>query len=177
MNPQVKQGLRSLLSWSLIVFLLPQLFLICYYFPHLVRRQGNWLAFMGAIARYGLTISWVSLPFLTLIYVGVRVAFTRRIHGMAIWAISAVIGYAWVASWNLAVYPTFKWLNAIIPVILCSAFPCAYAIGLHLYKYGATMPDAEDLTGILKDSDPVPSPEKPAVPESQENPEPPAEND
>ena len=177
MNPHVKQGLRSLLSWGLIVFLLPQLFLLCYYFPVLIRKQGNWLVFAGEIAKYGLTISWVSLPFLTVVYAGVRVAFTRRIHGMAIWAISAVIGYAWVAGWNLAVYPTFKWLNAIIPVILCSAFPCAYAIGSHLYKYGAVMPDAEDLTGILKDSDPVPSPEKPAVPESQENPEPPAEND
>ena len=121
MNPHVKQGLRSLLSWGLIVFLLPQLFLLCYYFPVLIRKQGNWLVFAGEIAKYGLTISWVSLPFLTVVYAGVRAAFTLRLHGMAIWAISKIAGKS--PQWSLATGVSIFCLCLLLSAVFLIAVP------------------------------------------------------
>ena len=141
---KVKRILKEILDWGLVVFLLPQLFLFFYYFSFLFKRQANWLTLVAAIAKYGLSISWVSLPFFSLLYVGVRCCFARRISGLKVWLLSFFFGGAWIVFWNWGIYPTFEYWRSAVPLLLCSSFACLYAVAGHLYREGAVIEEPFD---------------------------------
>lgn len=136
---KVKKILREILNWGLVVFLLPQLFLFFYYFLFLFKRQGNWLPFVGTLSKFGLSISWVSLPFLTILYAGIRRCITRRVHGLLVWGISFVLGASWIVLWDWTIFPVFGFWQSIIPLMFCSSLACLYAVAGHLYREGAVI--------------------------------------
>jgi hypothetical protein len=129
MKPLVKKMLFSALSWALIVFLLPQAFVYFYYFPMLFHTGSTIPGFIRVLSKYALTISWVSAPILTLLYIGFCLGLRRKIKWWALLIICIVIGFTWILIWNLLVYPTFGLLRSIIPLSLCSIVSCGYAIG------------------------------------------------
>lgn len=139
-----KKVSKEIFNWGLIVFLLPQLFLFFYHFSFLFKRQANWFSFVGALAKYGLSISWVSLPIFTIFYAGFRCCLNRRIPALAIWGISFVLGGIWIGVWNWLIFPTFGFWRSIVPLLLCSGLACLYAVACHLYRVGAVIEEPYD---------------------------------
>ena len=143
-SPSVKIWLKRLLDWALLLFFLPQAFLFCYYFTYFWGSWRSALAFSREVAAYGLTISWVSLPLVTLIYAAGVAAFSRRVRGLVIWILTLLVGVGWVLAWNWTVYPTFKLLRSLVPILICATLTSGYAIGCNLYRKGVQIePDYE----------------------------------
>jgi hypothetical protein len=128
----MKTWLKNGLEMLAVVLLLPQVFLLLYFFRYLFLGQ-NVLGLAKTLCVYGLTISWVSAPVLVLLAAGVKALLRARARWyvtlLACWA----AGTAWVAAWNLLVYPVFSYAWAALPVLLCSVGFAGYAGARVLY--------------------------------------------
>ena len=120
------------LELLLIILLLPQAFVLLYFFPHFF-TGGNQLGLLKALSLYALTISWVSAPVLALLTVLVKVLIGSRARWFVILPLCIAAGYVWVAAWNLLVYDVFAYLKASVPVLLCSVGTAGWAMARTFY--------------------------------------------
>lgn len=144
MKTEIRNGLKLLLDWALVIVLLPQVFLLCYYFPYLTHKSGWSFKFVAEIAKYGLDISWVSAPVLTVLFMIYRSSFRRTTNGFLIWAGCFVFGLLWIAGWNLLVYPSFNLWKASVPLLIISSVTCIYTVSCRIYRTGAMARSEEE---------------------------------
>ena len=117
---------------ALIILLVPQAFVILYYFSFLF-AGGNGLGLLRTLFLYALTISWASAPFLALLTVLVRVLVGARVRWFVTLPLCVGAGYLWLAAWNLLVYDAFSYGRAAMPILLCSVGTAGYAQARALY--------------------------------------------
>ena len=127
--------LRSGLELLLVILLVPQVFVLCYFFP-LFFHGGHLWGLFRALALYALTISWVSAPFLTVLTLVVRALVTIRVRGYVTLALCVASGYLWLFAWNQLVYAMFAYGRSALPVLLCSLGTAGYALARALYLEG-----------------------------------------
>ena len=161
MKPMLKKSLFTILSWALIVFLIPQAFVYCYFFPMLFHTGSSIPGFVKVLSKYALTISWVSAPILTFLYAGFCIGLRRRIKGWALLLICLLAGFTWIVVWNLVVYPTFGLLRSIIPLLICSIVSWGYAIGNSLAQRDSAVQEEDGTVVTPAVPPPLPKPEDP----------------
>jgi len=135
----MKAWVRVALELLLIVLLLPQLFVFLYYFVFAF-SGNNWLEFLKAMAFYALTISWVSAPFLVLLYALVRGLLGARVRWFVALPLCVGTGFFWLWAWNHFVYPAFTWGRAVLPLLACSVGPAGYAWARAMYLESLILP-------------------------------------
>lgn len=129
----MRAWMRNGLELLGIVFLMPQVFALCYHFDFFF-KAGNPLGMLKAVALYGLSISWVSAPFLVLASVLVKILVGTRVRWYLTLLVSVGAGYLWVAAWNLLVFATFTYGRATLPIILCGVGSTGYALARKVYE-------------------------------------------
>lgn len=129
----MKTWLRKGIELLGIVFLLPQMFVLCYYFGYFF-KGGNPLGLVKATTLYALSISWVSAPFLVLATVLVKVLIGSNVRWFVTFPVCWVAGYVWVAAWNLLVFETFSYGRAALPIVLCSVVSAGYGLARRVYE-------------------------------------------
>ena len=117
----------------LIVLLVPQAFVLCYYFTYFF-HGGNPVGLLRSLALYALSISWVSAPVLAVLTLLVKVLIGARVRWFVMLPLCIGAGYLWLAAWNLFVYDVFSYLRATVPVLLCSAGAAGWAMARNLYQ-------------------------------------------
>lgn len=122
-----------LLELLLVVMLVPQAFVFFYYFTFFF-RGGNSIRLLWPLARYALTISWVSAPFIVVTALLVKVLLARQVRWYVTVAFCWGAGYVWLAAWNYFVYDIFSYGQAILPMLLCSLGAAGYALARDLYQ-------------------------------------------
>lgn len=125
------------LELLLMILLVPQAFVFCYYFS-LFFEGGNQLGLLSALAVYALTISWVSAPFLAVLTLLVRVLVGARVRWYMMLLFCVGAGYLWLAAWNLLVYDIFSYLRSAVPILLCSVGTAGWAMARSVYLDGLT---------------------------------------
>lgn len=128
----MKTWIRRFLEIAAVVLLLPQAFVFMYYFRCLF-IGSNWLGLCKALSLYGLTVAWVSAPFLVVLSLAVRALIGAPARWWKTLAACVAMGYFWVAGWNLLVAPSFQYAAAALPVLLCSLATVGYAQARALY--------------------------------------------
>jgi hypothetical protein len=131
----MKPWLRIGLELAAVILLVPQAFVLCYYFP-LFFSGGNLQGLARDLSVCALTISWVCAPFLALLAVGVKLCLAKRLRGSLTLLLCVGAGYGWVAAWNLLVFDTFSYGRATLPILLCSLATAGYALARSLYLEG-----------------------------------------
>ncbi len=120
------------LEMLLIILLLPQVFVLCYFFGALF-EGGRPAGLLKTLSLYALTISWVSAPFLAVLTLLVRTLIGARARWFVMLPLCIAAGYLWLAAWNLLVYDVFAYLRAAAPILLCSAGTAGWAMARSLY--------------------------------------------
>jgi hypothetical protein len=122
----MKNILKTTAEALLLIFLLPQIFILLYFFWGTIRIGMNGLSLMKDLALLGFSVSQLSSPFLYLLYWLIRHINRKEAHCLATFLICFVAGYAGVVAWNLVVFPNFSYGWAILPVLICSGGTSAY---------------------------------------------------
>jgi len=115
-----------------VVLFLPQLFLALYFFTILFLGQ-NWFGLWKALFLYGLTISWVSAPFLVLLSVLILACIRSHMNAWLTFAISVLGGFIWLIAWNLCIYPVFTYGRATLPILFCAIGVTGYVQAHAIY--------------------------------------------
>jgi len=144
------KAVRTILIESLLVILLvPQAFVLLYYFTYFFKGGNPW-GLLRALSVYALTVSWVSAPVLAVAVVLVKLLLTKQCRWYAMFAFCAGSGYLWLAAWNVFVYDMFSYLRAALPILLCSLGMAGYTWALDFYRRNLpavkTENDAADLS-------------------------------
>ena len=129
----MKAWLVRIVELLLVVLLVPQAFVLSYYFS-LLFEGGNWLGLLKTLSLYALTVSWVSAPVLVVLTILVRILIGAKIRWLFTLSFSVSIGYLWVAAWNLFVYPVFSYGRSTVPILLCAGVATGYAQARTLYR-------------------------------------------
>jgi len=132
--------LRTGLELFLVTLLVPQVFILCYFFP-LFFHGGHLAGLFRSLVVYAITISWVSAPFLISVTLLFRVLITTRVRGYVTFLFCMALGYLWLFAWNQLVYEMFTYGRAAIPVFLCSLGTVGYALARAVYLDG--LPSAQ----------------------------------
>jgi len=122
----MKSTLKTSLEAIVLILLLPQIFILLYFFWGTVRIGIDVLGMMKALAILGFSVSRLSAPFLYLLYFLVRHINRKKAHCLATFLVCSVVGYAGVVAWNLIVFPNFSYAWGILPVLICSGGTSAY---------------------------------------------------
>lgn len=122
-----------LLELLLVVLLVPQAFVLLYYFTFFF-KGGNPVGLLKTLAVYALTISWVSSPFLAVVALLIRVFLARRVRWHAVLAFCLCAGWVWVTAWNTLVFDIFAYRQAAVPVLLCSLGMAGYVWARDFYR-------------------------------------------
>ena len=122
----MKATLKTIAEAIVLILLLPQIFVLLYFFWSTVRIGVDGLGMMKELALLGLTVSRVGAPFLYLLYFIIRRVNREKAHCLATFLICAAVGYSGVVAWNLAVFPNFSYAWGILPVLICSGGAAAY---------------------------------------------------
>ena len=128
----MKAWLRSGAELLLVILLVPQAFVLCYFFTYFF-IGGNQAGLLRSLALYALTISWVSAPFLAALLILVRALIRTRVRWYVTLLCCAGSGYLWPIAWNLLVYEVFAYGRAALPVALCCLGTAGYALARDLY--------------------------------------------
>ena len=136
----MKTGLRVVMELLAMTLLVPQVFVLCYYFTYFF-EGGNQLGLGRTLAVYALTISWVSAPFLALLYVLVKALIGSRVSGYVTLLLCVGAGYLWLAAWNVLVYNIFSYWRAAFPILLCSLGTAGYALARKLFLESLPPPE------------------------------------
>lgn len=139
-NNTMKAWFRGVTETALVILLVPQVFVGCYFFP-LFFKGENRLGLLHSLCLYALTISWVSAPFLTALSLLVRVLLRTSINGYVTFLCCVGAGYFWLELWNLFVYDVFTYGRAAVPVLLCSIGTAGYALAKAFYLKGLPPPE------------------------------------
>ncbi len=129
----MKTWIRRFLEVAAVVLLLPQVFVFMYYFRCLF-IGSNWLGLCKSLSLYGLTVSWVSAPFLVVLTFAIRALVGAEVRWWVTFAVSVGTGYLWIVGWNVLVVHSFGCLAAAVPILLCGLVTtgCAQARALYL---------------------------------------------
>ena len=130
---------RVALELSLVVLLLPQLFVLLYYGGYAF-SGSNWSGFFKAISLYALTVSWVSAPFLVILFALVKGLLGARVRWFVALPLCVGVGFFWLWAWNHFVYPAFSWGRAVLPLLVCSLGPTGYAWARAMYLESLILP-------------------------------------
>jgi hypothetical protein len=149
----MKTWLRNGLEILAVVLLLPQVFVFFYFFRFFF-VGGNALGLLKTVAVYALTISWVSAPFLVALALAVKALISAKARWTVTLLLCVAAGYAWVAAWNLLVYPVFSYFWSALPILLCSVGFAGYAAARRIYL--------ESLEPLKLPSEPAETPDAPA---------------
>ncbi|MDX9794421.1 MAG: hypothetical protein RBU24_13020 [Kiritimatiellia bacterium] len=131
----MKAGLREAGLVLLVTLLVPQVFVLAYFYPLLITgpdRGPLW----QVLAELGLSISWVSAPFFLLVTVLYRVSVARRVPGAVVFLTVFAAGYVGVALWNRLVFDLFGYLRSALPLLLCCSATAGYALVRRAYRTG-----------------------------------------
>lgn len=131
----MKAWRRVALDVLLIILVVPQAFVLCYFFTYFF-HGGNQVGLLRSLTLYALTISWVSAPFLAVLTLLVRVLIGARVRWFVMLPLCFGAGCLWVAAWNLLVYDVFSYLRAAVPILLCSVGTAGWAMARTLYLAG-----------------------------------------
>jgi hypothetical protein len=129
----MKAWRMTALELLLIILLLPQAFVFCYFFSYFF-IGGNQLGLLKALSSYALTISWVSAPFLALLTLLVKTLIGARVRWYVILPLCVGTGFLWVAAWNLLVYDVFAYGRAAVPIMLCGVATAGWAMARAVYQ-------------------------------------------
>ncbi len=119
-----------------VILLVPQVFVLCYFFTHFFLRGADQLGLLKSLTLYALTISWVSAPFLAAMNILIHVLVNKRVRWYLTLLLCVSAGYFWLTAWNLIVFRTFAYGRAALPVLLCSLGTAGYALARALYVEG-----------------------------------------
>jgi len=122
-----------LLELLLVILLVPQAFILFYYFPFFF-KGGNPVGLSKTLAMYALTISWVSAPFLAVVALLVKVLLARQARWFVVLVFCLGVGGLWVAAWNWLVFDIFIYRQAAVPVLLCSLGMAGYVWARNFYQ-------------------------------------------
>ncbi len=126
-----------------VIFLAPQIFVILYHFRFLF-NGGNILVLLKTLGLCGLTISWVSAPFLALLALLAHALFHAKTRWMLMLLFCVSTGYLWVTAWNLLVFDMFSYARAALPILLCSVSFAGYSAA-HAFYQDSLLPPARPL--------------------------------
>lgn len=162
----MKAWLRPVVEVAAVVLLLPQAFVFMYYFRYAF-IGSNWAGLCKALSLYGLSISWVSAPFLVALTLAVRAMIGARVRWWKTLGAGVAMGFLWVAAWNLLVAPSFAYATAALPVLLCSLATAGYAQAYALYL-DALHPWTPVRTTLVPEASPPEAPRsEPPPPEAE----------
>ena len=125
--------IRPWLYPAVMVFLLPQVFLVGYFFPDLLTRHDPF-TFLKAMFTYGLTVVWVSFPYFSVTAYALARAVRGGVRARFVLAATATAWTVWIILWNLLVYPSFGVVRSIFPVLLCTFLAVAYPLTRRFYQ-------------------------------------------
>ena len=128
----MKAWLRSGAELLLVILLVPQAFVLCYFFTNFF-VGGNQVGLLRSLALYALTISWVSAPFLAALFLLLRALVRTRVRWYVTLLCCAGSGFLWLAAWNLLVYEVFTYGRSALPVVLCRLGTAGYALARDVY--------------------------------------------
>ncbi len=131
----MKAGLRAAGLVLLATLLVPQVFVLAYFYPLLITGPNRW-SLWQVLVDLGLSISWVSAPFFLLVTVLYRMAVARRLPGAVVFFIVFAAGFAGVALWNRLVFDLFGYLRSTVPLLLCCSATAGYALARRAYRKG-----------------------------------------
>jgi hypothetical protein len=121
----MKAWQKTVLFLLAIVLLVPQVFVFTYFFSMLF-TGSNWLGLLRSMALFGLTLSWVALPFLALAAVLFRLMISANARWFVTFPLGIAAAYLGLVAWNLLIFPCFSYGRAALPVLLC----CLGTIGV-----------------------------------------------
>ena len=121
----------------LSILLVPQVFVLAYFYPLLITGPDRWPLWL-VLADLGLSISWVSSPFFLLVTVLYRVAVARRMPAAFVFLTVFATGYVGVALWNRLVFDLFGYLRSALPLLLCCSATAGYALARRAFRMGLT---------------------------------------
>lgn len=124
---------------AVTMLLVPQLFVLAYYFPLLISGPRRW-AFWQVIAGLGLSISWVAAPFFVVAAGLYRVLILWRVPYGVVFLSMLAAGFGGVALWNTLIYDLFGYLRSILPLLLCCTVTVGYMLAMRVYKAGLPVP-------------------------------------
>jgi hypothetical protein len=129
----MKRIRRFAVHLVLVTLLVPQLFVLIYFFPNFFRRFHA-LGLAKAVFVHALTVSWVSAPLVALLVWAYGRLIRRETRWHLVLGFCVMAGYFWLAAWNLLIYPTYDYVRAGLPILLfgLGMAGVAWARGLYL---------------------------------------------
>jgi len=125
----MRQMVKHLGEYALVILLVPQLFVHLYYFRQaFLRGSGVWTISL-TLLKCGLALSCIIAPALLILALVIRHINRERVRGWPTFLTCLLGGYAMVVAWNLIVYPNFSYGWAILPVLICSTFTALFMLG------------------------------------------------
>lgn len=131
----IKRWWRTAGELALVILLVPQVFVLCYYFP-LFFKHGRPFDLLRPLALYALTLSWVSAPVLVVLSLAVLAVIKTRVRSWLTFLVCGCGGYLLIFAWNRFVFPTFTYWRSVIPVAVCSLGTAGYALAKAIYRDG-----------------------------------------
>ena len=128
----MKKWLKIVAWVAVMTLLMPQLFVMSYYFP-LVIKGVDRLPMLQEIALLGLVISWISAPFFWVTVLVYRALVSLRFRWWAVLLFCVLSGYLLVVAWNHMIFNLFTYGRAALPVLLCSLLSAGYALARDFY--------------------------------------------
>lgn len=124
--------IRPWLYPCIMVFLLPQVFLVGYFLPDLLTRHDP-ASFWKSTLVYGLTVVWVSLPYFSLAAYALARAVRGEVRARFVLPAALAAWTVWVVLWDWLVYPSFGVARSIFPVLLCAFLSVAFPLIRRFY--------------------------------------------
>ena len=115
--------------------LVPQVFVLAYFFPLLITGPRRWL-FLQTVAELGVSISWVAAPFFVCAAGLYHAMVKRRVPDAVIFSAVLVAGFGGVALWNNLIFDLFGYLRSALPLLLCCTVTIGYMLAVRFYKKG-----------------------------------------
>ena len=120
------------LEMVLIILLVPQVFVLCYFFTYFF-SGGSPVLLLKSLSVYALTLSWVSAPYLAVLTLLVKVLIGVRVRWFIMLPLCIGSGFLWLAAWNLLVLDVFSYSRAAVPILLCSVLTAGWAAARAFY--------------------------------------------
>ncbi len=135
----MKTRWRTVGQIAVTLLLVPQLFVLAYYFPLLISGPRRW-EFWQVIAGLGLSISWVGAPFFVAAAGLYRMLILCRVPYGIVFLSMLAAGFGGVALWNTLIYDLFGCLRSILPLLLCCTVTVGYMLAARVYRAGLPVP-------------------------------------
>ena len=127
------KALLKIAAWvAVMALLVPQLFVMSYFFP-IVVKGVNRLPMLQELAMLGLVISWIAAPFFLVMALLYRGMVALRFRWWAVLLFCVLAGYLLVVAWNHVIFNLFSYGRAALPVLMCSLFSAGYALARDFY--------------------------------------------